>query len=128
MFEKLKNIFGNIKSGYEYVVDSQTIFEFMKKEINFSIQNNLAAFIDFNIYYNGEKHHVSTWSDEGSEEINIKLDNTEFSSLEDFINRAKLGTSLISELNGYLKIELTYSDSVFLNEYKKKHPNIKSNY
>ena len=135
MFKIIKNILGNISKGYGYVCDVQTIFNFMKKELEFSIENNLEAVTDFYIYYKESKHHVIIWNYKASTSkleaekgLSITLDNIEFNSIENFINTAKLENNLISELSGYLKIELTYSDSTFLNEYKKSHPNIESNY
>lgn len=129
MFDKLKKFMENLTKGYEYVCDVETILTYMQKEIVFSIEEQLEAVTDFYLYYKGVKHTISiynyTFSDTDTEKgLIISLDEMQFHSLDDFTKQAKLDDTLLADIKGFLKIELIYSDSTYLNEYKTNHPDI----
>ena len=118
--------FSKLFHGFYYVVDEQTLKKFLENEMNFSLDNNLEASANFNIFINGEKHQIQIWNfsasnfkDEQEKGIVIYYDKEEFKTLEELYN------SKFMNLPEYFKIELIYSDDVFLNEYKKSHPELK---
>lgn len=129
MFDKLKKFVENLSKGYEYVCDVETIFTYMQKEFAFSLEEQLESVTDFYLYYKGVKHTISifnyAFSNTDTEKgLIINLDDIEFHSLNDFMKNAKLDDTLLADIKGYLKIELIYSDSTYLNEYKANHPDV----
>lgn len=109
-----------------YIVDEETLRKYLKKEIDFSLEHNLEASADFNIYLHGEKHHIQLWNfgasrykDEQVKGFLFYFDEKEYPTIEELM-KYELG-----HLPKYFKIELTLSDDVFLNEYKDKHPELR---
>ncbi|MBE6149258.1 MAG: hypothetical protein E7170_00865 [Firmicutes bacterium] len=112
--------------GFYYVVDEKTLRKYLKDELDFSLDNRLEASANLNIYLNCEKHHIqiwnfaeSNWEEEKSKGLIIYYDKEEFKTLEELYN------SKLNNLPEYFKIELIDADSVFLNNYKKAHPELK---
>ena len=113
-------LFDKLFHGYYYVVDEQTLKKNLEDELNFSIENNLEASANLNIYLNGEKHHIKiTNYDDQNKGLIIYYDEDEFKTLEELYN------SKLNNLPEYFKIELIDMDNTFLNEYKKAHPELK---
>lgn len=121
LFNKLKNLF----KGSFYVVDVEVFREFMKRDLQFSIDENLQAASEINVYTGGEKHRVYAWNFSASEDeeeqkkgVKVYYDDEEFDSIDEMIDRK------FNFQQGYFKIELTLSDDVWLNEYKANHPEL----
>lgn len=117
-------LFSKLFHGYYYVVDEQTLKKHLDDELKFSLDNKLEASANLNIYLNGEKHHIQIWNYtesrfEKEKGLIIYYDEEEFKTLEELYN------SKFSNLPKYFKIELIDMDNVFLNEYKKAHPELK---
>lgn len=117
-------LFSKLFHGYYYVVDEKTLKKHLDDELKFSLDNKLEASANLNIYLNGEKHHIQIWNYteskfEKEKGLIIYYDEEEFKTLEELYN------SKLSNLPEYFKIELIDMDNVFLNEYKKTHPELK---
>ena len=119
-------LFSKFFHGMFYVVDEETLKKYLESELNFSLENNLEASANFNIYFNGEKHHIQIWNyaasefeDEKAKGLIIYCDEGEYKTLEELY-----GVEL-NNLPDFFKIELIDMDNTFLNEYKKAHPELK---
>lgn len=110
----LFNIFKKVNKGYFYIVDEKTLYDYINKDIQFTLESNLDACSNFNIYLN-EKHHIQIWNEN---RLKFYYDEKEYSSLDEL-------KSLIGNLPNYFKIELIDTDDKFLNDYKKEHPELK---
>ena len=116
--------FNKLFHGFYYVVDEKTLKEYLEEELNFSIENEIEASANLNIYLNNEKHHIQIWnhaesSFEEEKGLIIYYDEEEYKTLEELYN---------SKLNGlpeYFKIELIDISDTFLDDYKKSHPELK---
>ncbi|MDO4283418.1 MAG: hypothetical protein Q4D02_07255 [Clostridia bacterium] len=127
MFDKLKKAIKNMGKGFEYICDVNTIFTFMKKELEFSMENNLEAVANFNLYYHEEKYKIVVWnfaaSDVKSEQekgLSVTLNDVEYHSIDNFIDQAMLGSTLIKDIKEELTVELLDMDSDFLNKNAKR--------
>lgn len=116
-------LFSKLFHGFYYVVDEKTLKKYLEDDLKFSLENDLEASANLNIYLNGEKHHIQIWNydDENilKEKLIIYYDKEEFKTLEELYN------CKLNNLPKYFKIELIDTDSIFLNEYKKEHPELK---
>ena len=124
-------IIKKITAGYFYVVDIKTLNELLQKDLEFSLLNNLEASTDLNIYYKEEKHHLQIWNhgasnfpEEKAKGLIIYYDDIEYKTIEECMNNATIANIKLNDIEGYFKIELTESDSEFLNEYQKNHPEL----
>lgn len=122
----LKKIISKITSGFFYIVDIETLKKYLELELQFSLENNLEASANLNIYINQKKHHILIWNysasnfkEEQLKGLIIYYDDEEFKNLNDLYSK------YLNSLTEYFKIELIDSDSTFLNEYKKNHPELK---
>lgn len=120
-------IFDKLFHGYYYVVDEKTLKEYLEKELNFSIENRLEASANLNIYLNNEKHHIQIYNylessvqEDNEKGLIIYYDNDEYKTLEE------LYSSRLNNLPEYFKIELIDMDDAYLNDYKKTHPELKT--
>ncbi len=118
--------FDKLFHGFYYVVDEQTLKEYLEKELNFSIENKLEASANLNIYLNNEKHHIQIWNytgssfeDEKEKGLIIYYDKEQYKTLEELYN------SKLNNLPDYFKIELIDLDNEYLSDYKKNHPELK---
>lgn len=121
-----KKLLKKINTGFIYVVDLETLQNYLKKELRFSLDNNLEASADLNIYLNTEKHHIQIWNysasklkEDRAKGVIIYYDDFEFTSIDDLIN------TKLNYLPTYFKIELTLCDDVELNKYKENHPELR---
>jgi hypothetical protein len=121
-----KNFLDKINKGFIYIVDEETLRKHLEQNLKFSLDNNLEASANFNIYINNEKHHIQIWNfsasnfkDEKVKGLIINYDDLEFKTIEDLMKNK------LNNLPKYFKIELIDSDEVFLNEFKKNHPELK---
>ena len=117
--------FNKLFHGYFYVVDEKTLKEFLEKELKFTLENNLEASANLNIYLNNEKHHIQIWNhaassfdDEKAKGLIVYYDDEELKTLEELYNLK------LNNLPEYFKIELIDTDDDSLNEYKKNHPEL----
>jgi hypothetical protein len=121
-----KNFLDKINKGFIYIVDEETLRKHLEQNLKFSLDNNLEASANLNIYINNEKHHIQIWNfsasnfkDEKVKGLIINYDDLEFKTIEDLMKNK------LNNLPKYFKIELIDSDEVFLNEFKKNHPELK---
>ena len=118
--------FDKLFHGFYYVVNEETLKEYLEKELKFSLENGLEASANLNIYLNNEKHHIQIWNyaeslSENKKEkgLIISYDDEEYKTLEELYN------SKLNNLPEYFKIELIDMDDEYLNNYKKNHPELK---
>lgn len=126
-----KKMIEKLMQGHFYVVDINTLDEFLKDELKFTLEYNLEASSHFNIYYKGEKHTIQVWNhaassfaDEKAKGLIVYYDQIEYKSIEELMENAIISNVKLKEINEYFKIELIDGDSVFLNEYRSKHPEL----
>lgn len=128
MFEKLKNMFcGKL----EYVVDMKTFEEYLRKELQFTLENNLEACVNLYIFYKGEKHTINIWNfatsslkNEQEKELSVTFDEIEYNSIDNLLNNATIANNKLMDIEEYFVIELIDVDSEFLNQYKIMHPEL----
>lgn len=120
----LKNLFNKLNTGFFYIVNEEVFKQYLEKELTFSLEHNLEASADLNIYLLGEKHHIQIWNYNASKEdaekgLVVYYDKEEYKSLDElYLNK-------LNNLPNYFKIELLVTDDVFLNSYKEEHPELK---
>ena len=126
MFEKIKNMFSSSK--LEYFVEVKTFEEYLKKELEFSLENNLELCTDLKIFYKGETPHVNIWNfsaaiskSDQEKELSVIFDDIEYNTIDNLINNATIANTKLVDFKEYFVIKLTYSDSEFLNNYKQAH-------
>ena len=107
---------------FSYLVDYDTLINYMSAEDKFSKENNLEAGFHFYMYQKNERVELCSWyysfSSIESERVkgNIYYYNKEeYTSLEDLIN------TKIPRFSDYILIELIEADNVTLNKYKEEH-------
>ena len=127
-----KKFMEKLNQGFLYVVDINTFKEYLEFELKFSMENNLEASAHCNIYYNGEKHQVQVWNyqastfiDEQVKGLVVYYDEAEYKSINQLMEEATIFETKLKDINGYFKIEVLDTDSEFLNNYKKDHPELK---
>lgn len=112
--------------SWTYIVTEEILREYLCREIQFSIKENLEASADLNIYLKGEKHHIQMWNysasadrNEQSKGLVIYFDEKEYADIDELMDN-QLGC-----LPEHFKVELTMGDDNFLNEYKASHPELR---
>ena len=127
-----KKIINKLSEGYLYVININILKKHLENELEFSISNDLEASANLNIYYKGEKHHIQIWNfrasnfaDERAKGIIVYYDEIEYKSIEELMENATIANIKLKDITDYFKIELEDCDSVFLNEYKSQHPELK---
>lgn len=118
-------IFNKLFHGIYYVIDEETLKKYLEKELNFSLENNIEASANINIYLNGEKHHVQIWNYEGS---NFKSEQEKglifYYDKEEYNTLEALCRTRLNNLPQYFKVELIDMDNEILREFKEQHPNL----
>lgn len=114
------------KKEFIYIVDVDTLKEFIRRDVDFSVANNLVASEDVLVYLNGNEYDVTSWNYEldDDEDDNHKglvycFDENEYSTLDELFDRH------FRCVTGYFKIELVNTDDEFLNNYMNSHPELK---
>lgn len=127
-----KKIINKLNEGFLYVIDINILKKHLEDELQFSISNDLEASANLNIYYKGEKHHIQIWdfrasnfADERTKGLIVYYDDIEYKSIEELMENAIIANIRLKDIKDYFKIELIDCDSVFLNEYKSQHPELK---
>lgn len=127
-----KKIINKLNEGFLYVIDINILKKYLEDELEFSISNDLEASANLNIYYKGEKHHIQIWdfrasnfADERTKGLIVYYDDAEYKSIEELMENAIIANIRLKDIKDYFKIELIDCDSVFLNEYKSQHPELK---
>lgn len=122
----LKKLADKISKGFIYIVDIDTLEKYLKRELEFSLKNDLEASADLNLYVNAKKHHIQIWNytaskfeSEREKGLIFYYDEEEFRTLEDLMSQK------LDNLPDYFKIELILGDDAGLNEYKRSHPELK---
>lgn len=121
--DKLKNIF----SGFFYIVDDKALSDYVEKEIAETRKIEIDIVTDFNIYINGTKNRILICNHEFTyegEDVGKGIvyyfgeKQTPYNSLKELLDaECYLRTP-------FYKIELNLSDSGFLNEFMKSHPEL----
>lgn len=108
-------------SGFKYLCDAKTLFDFMNNEIMTAIENNFSYVTNFYVVYKNKNYHINieNKNQDGKVISYIYLNNDEYNSLNDFINNAKIANILIKDIKDDLTIILTDSDSVYLESHEK---------
>lgn len=122
-----KNLFKKeFFTGYFYVIDLPTLREYLERSCRFAKENNLESAAELYLYLGGEKHLIGASNQSAGLDDDMpgngflfSFDEFEYASLDTMI-RQKL-----SFLPPYFKINLPDGSDVWLNEYKKNHPELK---
>lgn len=121
----LKKLSEKFFKGFFYVVDIETLKDYLRRNMEFAVENDLVFSTELNIYFNSEKHRIQAFNlssseneNEGEEGECYTFDDIEFRSVDELISQK------LSSLPQYFKIELTLGDEVELNEYKANHPEL----
>lgn len=96
---------------FTYVVDLDTLIDYINRQIQFGMEMNLELFTAFNLYVDGQAHYVEIGCDahEKYDDFRIYYDNKQvYETIDDFI-RDKLHEGK------YFKIELLHTDDAILN-------------
>ena len=133
MFEKFKNILNlNVVSKIEYVVNIKVFEEYLRQNLQFSIENNLEACVDINLYYKGEKHAINIFNfgassskKEQEKGISVMFDNVEYKTIDNFLNTAVINNTKLIDFKDYFVIKLLYMDDAYLNEFRDSHTELK---
>lgn len=119
-------IWEKMNQGFFYIVDIETLKKHLEKDLNFSIEHNLEASANLNLYLGGSKHHIQIWNysassfkDDQEKGLIIYYDEEEYRTLDELYN------ARLNNMPNYFKIELIDGDDVFLNKYKEEHPELK---
>lgn len=127
-----KKIMDKLSQGFSYVVDTNTLKEYLEFELKYSLENNLEASAHCNVYYKGDKHQIQVWNyqastfaDEQVKGLIVYYDEIEYKSIEQLMEEATISGTKLKDINEYFKIEVLDVDSEFLNNYKKNHPELK---
>ncbi len=118
-----KNLLKKFNEGFFYVLDMNTLYEYLRREAELSLEEKLAAVANLNIYFGSEKHNIMAWNYEATDEeqekgLKFYYDDEEYATLDE------LYTGRLRSIEGFVKIELIETDSVFLNEYMSAHPEL----
>lgn len=110
---------------FHYLVDYDTLINYLKDEEIFSFENKLEASFHLYLYQEKQRHEIQSWhhnfstfEDEKTKGHIIYYNGEEISNLDEFI------ANKLPRYEGYLLIELIDCDSVKLNEYKANHPEL----
>lgn len=121
-----KKFFSKLWSGFFYVVDPETLKDYLERDCKFSIDEKLQASANLNIYVDGSKHHVQIWNfaasddpEEAAKGTIFYFDELEYTSLD------MLYTQQLRFLPPFFKIELIDCDDVQLNAYRDSHPELR---
>lgn len=131
MFEGLKKMFSGtgdtapkkpkLKSGFKYVCDMPTIWQYMKESYDIGMEEELESIDQFYLYYHDTEYYIEI--DNYDHHLAFRLDGQEYRSLEEFKEKATVQGTRLADIQGYVRIVLPYYDNELLNEYKKQHPN-----
>ncbi|MEE3342889.1 MAG: hypothetical protein VZS44_02240 [Bacilli bacterium] len=110
---------------FKYVVDYDTLINYMKKEDEFSTINKLEASFHFYLYLNKEKNEIQSWHFTESNDTKEQAKGiTYYWNKEEYATIDKLIEQKLKNINYPILIELIDSDNELLNNYKKNHPEI----
>lgn len=113
-------------TGSFYVVDLPTLREFLEQSCRFAKEHDLEYVTGLYLYLNGEKHFL--WVSNQSAGLDGDMPGTGFIFTYDDFEYASLDSLVGQKLRFlplYFKINLPDADDIFLNEYKKNHPELK---
>lgn len=122
-FDKLKNIF----NGFFYIVDDKALSDYVEKEIAETRKIEIDIVTDFNIYINGTKNRILICNHEFTYEGEDAGKGIVYYYGEKQIPYNSLKELLDAECylrTPFYKIELNLSDSDFLNDFMKSHPEL----
>lgn len=134
MFGKFKDMVNKIVSAgkFEYVIDVQALEKYLNTELQFSLENELEACVDCNIFYKGEKHSIYIWNyvassikSEKEKGLSVTFDKQEYNTIDSLLNNAVMGNTRLIDIKDYFVIGLNNIDSDFLQQYKAQHPALK---
>ena len=128
----LKKLIDKINQECFFVVDINTLYEELNNDLKITLDENLEAGENINIYFHGEKHHIQIWNyaasdfkDEIEKGLIIYFDDIEYKSIDELFENAIISGVRLNEIKEFFKIELIDGIiSPFLKEYKDKHPEL----
>lgn len=68
---------------------------------------------------------ASDFKSEREKGLSVTFDEKEYNTIDNLINNAIIANIKLSNFKEYFVIELSYSDSEFLNKYKQSHQELK---
>lgn len=123
----LKDFFNKISSNnsLDYVVDKNTLKDYVNKTIKFAKEHELEIVSEFYLFNNGNQQLIQIWNLDADQfkttkGISIKYNGMEYTNFDGFFE------GVIQPIEAeYVHIRLTLNRDEFLDEYKKNHPELK---
>ena len=127
-----KKMIEKFNEGFFYVVDINTLRDYINEDLEITLDQKLEAGAHLNIYYNGDKHEIQVWNyaasdfqDEKEKGLIVYYDKIEYKSVEELFDNAIISNTKLKDIKEFFKIELIDMDSNYFKEYQKKHPELK---
>lgn len=127
-----KKMIEKFNEGFFYVVDINTLRDYINEDLEITLDQKLEAGAHLNIYYNGEKHEIQVWNyaasdyqDEKEKGLIVYYDKIEYKSVDELFDNAIISNTKLKDIKEFFKIELIDMDSNYFKEYQKKHPELK---
>ena len=127
-----KKMIEKFNEGFFYVVDINTLRDYINEDLEITLEQKLEAGAHLNIYYNGDKHEIQVWNyaasdfqDEKEKGLIVYYDKIEYKSVEELFDNAIISNTKLKDIKEFFKIELIDMDSNYFKEYQKKHPELK---
>ena len=115
-----KDFFDKFKQKYIFVVDRETLRQFILEQIAFAKEHNLEEVEEIFIYINGVKKTINITNYAIDKGIAFKYEGLSYQDMNGFFEH------VIDPIPGeYLKIELNWSNSKILNDFKNAHPELR---
>lgn len=107
---------------FSYLIDYDTLINYMQEEEQFCFDNKLEASFHFYLYQGKEKIEVQSWHYSSSNfETERSKGNIYYWNKEEFYSLDSLIDNKIKKFDGYVLVELIDCDNVKLNEFKNNH-------
>ncbi len=127
-----KKMIEKFNEGFFYVVDINTLRDYINEDLEITLDQKLEAGAHLNIYYKGDKHEIQVWNyaasdfqDEKEKGLIVYYDKIEYKSVEELFDNAIISNTKLKDIKEFFKIELIDMDSNYFKEYQKKHPELK---
>ena len=127
-----KKMIEKFNEGFFYVVDINTLRDYINEDLEITLDQKLEAGAHLNIYYKGDKHEIQVWNyaasdfqDEKEKGLIVYYDKIEYKSVEELFDNAIISNTKLKDIKEFFKNELIDMDSNYFKEYQKKHPELK---
>ena len=116
----IKDLFNKYKQKFIFIIDKETFKRFLLEQIKFAQENDLEEVEEIFLYVNGEKKTIDVTNDLATKKISFIYGGLSYQDMDGFLEQ------IIDPLPGeYFKIELNWSNSKILNDFKTNHPELK---